>query len=306
MTTSQNVYVLLSMDCEPAKIDVTPYALTLSGSGPANYAESERSIRGYVAIANDYGFPVTLFVHPEVAAAHPDLLLELQGGGACLGLHLHPYKLRGRDYKFDLGAYSADEQRQIVSEAMEAWERALGQKPRYFRGGVFSANDSTFQVLHELGFNGGSLSCPGRVLPEAYAIWAGAEPYPHQAHLNFRQTRGRSDFIEVPISVAFHRPMEQGDRGEQGYEWPYIPSGNYNHPEVIRDILQRFKADSARHGTIVTDTHNDMNYADPDHHASKKLRAILDSIDSLCVDMAMQPAGVTIETVRDMILSIED
>lgn len=300
------VHVMLTMDCEPAKSDVTAHALTLSASGPADYLESERAIKGYAGIAGDHGFPLTLFVHPEVAGAHADLLLELQRDGACLGLHLHPYKLRGREYQHDLGAYLADEQRRIIGEAAAVWEEATGFRPRYFRGGVFSANDSTFQVLRELGFRGGSLSCPGRVLPEAYSIWAGAEPYPHRAHLGFRQTAGESDFIEIPVSVAYGRPTQYGERGERGYEWPYIPASRYDHGAVITDILSRFAQEQAPHSVVVTDTHNDMDYTDPDHHATRKLHIILHAIHSFCASNNVRPIGITAAGLTDLILANTD
>ena len=155
------------------------------------------------------GYPVTLFAHPEVAVAQPGLLLELQEAGACLGMHLHPYKFDDARYPRDLGYFTAEQQTDLISSASKVWSDALGQHPRYFRGGVFSANDATFGVLAELGFHGGSVSCPGRVLPEAMAIWAGAELYPHRANLSFRQIEGDSDFVEVPISVDTSRPMER-------------------------------------------------------------------------------------------------
>ena len=64
----RTVYVLLTMDCETARSDLTPCAIRMSGSGPSDYRESERSIRAYVETAATYDFPVTLFTHPEVAS----------------------------------------------------------------------------------------------------------------------------------------------------------------------------------------------------------------------------------------------
>jgi len=298
----QDAFVLFTMDCEPAKIDVTPYGSQMSQSGPSDYVESERSIRGYVAAAEAHGFPTTLFVHPEVATSQREFLLELQEEGTCLGLHLHPYKLEGGRYKYDLGAYSASEQREMLQEATDVWEKALGQKPRYFRGGFFSANDNTFRVLQELGFRGGSLSIPGRVLPEHCSVWAGAEPYPHRAHLSFRQLEGSSEFVEIPVSVDFQRPVQVGAAKEQGYEWPYIPARAYDHKGVIRDILERFRSDSPHYGTIVMDTHNDQDYSNPEHPSSLNLELIFNSIMSLCAEMCMRPIGCTVETLCDLIV----
>ena len=290
------------MDCETAKTELTPYATRMSSSGPADYQESERSIRGYVETAAAYGFPVTLFAHPEVAVSQAALLLELQEQGTCLGLHLHPYKLKGEKYRYDLGAYTASAQRTILQEAMQEWESALGQPPRYFRGGYFSANDATYGVLHELGFRGGSLSNPGRVLPAHCSMWAGAESYPHRAHFGFRQIKGDSDLINIPVAGAFSRPVERGHAGEQGYEWSYIPH-TYDHRAIIRDVLQRFLADKPRFGTIVTDSHNDQDYADPDHLSSRNLVVTLTSIRKFCQELALQPVGITLDALCDLVLA---
>ena len=292
------------MDCETARTDVTPYAAQVSGSGPIDYRESERSIRGYVETAAAHGFPTTLFAHPEVALGNAELLLALEEQGACLGLHLHPYKLKGQKYRCELGAYSASEQREILHDAMPVWESALGKAPRYFRGGYFSANDSTYRVLHELGFWGGSLSNPGRVLPSHCSVWAGAEPYPHRAHFGFRQLRGNSDFVDVPVSGAFGRPVTRGHAGEQGYEWSYIPH-TYDHREIIRDVLGRFAEEDPRFATIVTDTHNDQDYSNPEHPARQNLELIFRSIRDFCAEMDRQPVGITLDALCELVLADE-
>lgn len=234
----REILLLLTADCETAKLDLGPESIRMSGSGPADYVESESSIRGYAAVARAWGLPLTLFAHPEVAEHNRELLLELEAQGACLGLHLHPYKLVGSGYRHDLGAYSADEQRDMLEAAAGRWEAALGKRPRYFRAGYFSANDSTFRVLAGLGFRGGSISIPGRILPEHYSVWAGADPRPHQAHLDFRQRAGDSDFVEVPVAVDYCQPHLRGHAGDQGFAWPYIPA-DYDHRLTVQHLLER-------------------------------------------------------------------
>lgn len=297
-----NLYVLLTMDCETAKQEVTPHGTRMSASGPRDYEESERSIRGYVSIAESYGLPVTLIAHAEVAAGNRNLLLDLQSRGHCLGLHLHPYKFAGRGYLDDLGAYSAEEQREMLSAAAGVWEQALGQRPLYFRAGYFSGNDNTFRVLNDLGFRGGSLSNPGRVLPEHHSVWAGAENYPHQANLEFRQTKGQSSFIEVPVSVDYERPVQSGAAGEQGYEWPYVPA-SYDHRAVVEHVLERTRADAPMYGTLVLDTHNDQEYLDPGYSATVNLKLILDTAFTLCEELDLQPVGATLESMCDLLSS---
>jgi len=289
----KEVLVLFTMDCEAYVSD---------------RRLSERSIRGYVDTIEAYGFPTTLFVHPEVAARHRELLLELQDQGACLGLHLHPKWFGDGRYRKEIGAYSASEQRKMIKEAMDVWRRALGQNPLYFRGGVFSANDNTFRVLQELGFKGGSLSCPGRVLPEFYSVWAGAEPYPHRAHLNFRLVKGDSDFVEVPISVDFQRPGEAhiypGRAPTQGYEWLYIAERRfYNYEKVLRHLLERFRRDSPNYPTIVTDTHNNEDYSNRENPARLNLESVLRLLESLCEEAGVKPVGSTLSHICNMVLS---
>lgn len=292
----RTVYVLLTMDCETARSDLTPYAIRMSGSGPADYKESARSISGYAETAAKYGYPVTLLAHPEVALENAKLLLDLRNRGACLGLHVHPYKLRHGKYRHDLGAYSAGEQSGIVSEAMQVWESALGIPPRYFRAGYFSANDDTVGVLNQLGFAGGSLSNPGRVLPGHHSVWEGAQNYPHRAHSGCRLIAGKTNLVNVPVSVALGRPVRRGHAGEQGYEWSYVPHP-YDHAAVIRNVLERFVVDEPRFPVIVTDSHNDQEYRDPDHPARLNLELILRTIMDTCRRMGLRPEGITLDAL---------
>jgi len=300
---ARDMFVLVTMDAEPARMDVTAHALEMSSSGPCDYQESQVSIRGYADVARRHGFPITIFAHPEIAMNHHELLLDLEKEGACLGLHLHPYKLSGGRYRRDLGWYSASELHTMLREAAEGWEKALGHRPLYFRPGYFSANDNTFRVLCKLGFRGGSVSIPGRVLPAHASVWAGAEPYPHRAQLSFRQVRGGSDFIEVPASPDFGRPVPRGDAGEQGYEWLYVPSAMYDHRKVVRGILERFRLDRPDYPVIVTDTHNDQDYTDGRRPATGNLEAILNDIVALSADMNLRPVGCTLDTLCDLVLS---
>jgi peptidoglycan/xylan/chitin deacetylase (PgdA/CDA1 family) len=297
----QEVHVLFTMDCEPARSEVTAHAAQMSPSGAEDYKESERTIRAYVSRVAEAGFSTTLFVHPEVAAAHRDMLLQFQDEGACLGLHVHPYKLGDGRYGRDLGAYAASTQRQILAEASAMWEEVLGQKPLYFRAGYFSANDSTFSLLQELGFQGGSLSIPGRILPQHCSVWAGADPYPHRAHPGFRQLAGESDFIEIPVSMDFERPTSLGAAGEQGYEWLYIAARGYDHRAITKDIIERIKADRPRYGVIVADTHNDQEYGRPEHPARVNLDVTLRSIERFCAEADLEPVDATVAGLCDAI-----
>lgn len=298
---SADINVILTMDCEPALFECTPLAIKLSGTGPNTHEEGESSIRAYVEAADLQGYPVTLFAHPEVAVAQTALLLELQQAGACLGMHLHPYKFNPIKYPRDLGSFTAQQQSEMIAAASEVWSDALGQHPRFFRGGVYSANDATFGVLIDLGFTGGSLSVPGRVLPRAMAIWAGAELYPHRANLSFRHIRGDSDFIEVPMSSDTSRPMDSGELGEIGFEWPYVASRKYDHAAIVRNVIARSIYDGAAFPTYVTNTHQDQDYADPEHPASVNLQTIFRTLRETASVFGVELTGRTIAEMCDLV-----
>jgi len=139
------VFVVVTMDCERPRAETQNTA-----SGPPDYRRSELWVRAYSEIARRHGYPVTFFLHPEVALAQVSLFLELEAAGACLGLHLHPWKFLDGRYDAHFGGLDEASQRAVLSEAGALWTHAIGRRPRYFRPGTFSANDSTYRVLAEL------------------------------------------------------------------------------------------------------------------------------------------------------------
>ena len=156
----QNIKVVMTMDCEPTTATSHPQA-----TGPANWSAGEDAVRGYVDIAAGHGLPVTLFVHPEAAVAQSALFRELENKGACLGLHMHPWKYslwrhHGHKYLAHYGGLSAIEQQEILQESSTIWAEAIGHRPYYFRPGTFSANDAIFQVLATQGFPRRLVHCP--------------------------------------------------------------------------------------------------------------------------------------------------
>ena len=121
----QDIKVVLTMDCEPTLATSHPRA-----TGPVDWHAGENAVLGYVSIAAQYGLPVTLFVHPEAAVAQSALFQELETRGACLGLHMHPWKYalwrhQGRKYLAHYGGLSAIEQRDILEESSAVWADAI-------------------------------------------------------------------------------------------------------------------------------------------------------------------------------------
>jgi hypothetical protein len=301
----REIFVLATMDCEPVRGEVPEDLREISRSGPAERGESERAIRGYVEILSSYGLPATLLVHPEVAGYHTELLLDYEQSGHCLGLHLHPYKLAGGGYRRDLGAYPAEEQQRMVGAACRRWKEIIGRHPLFFRAGYFSANDMTFGVLEDLGFLGGGVSIPGRILQGHQSVWAGAADYPHRVDRAFRLSPGRSSFIEVPVSVDYRRPVVHGAAGEIGFEWPYIASLDYDSAAVVTDILERFHEDMPATPVFVMDVHNDQPLDDPEHPCSRNLRLILDTLGARAREHGAKLTGMTLRELCPLVRSRE-
>lgn len=300
------------MDCEPPESDISSYAHRKSSSGPDDYAESERSITGYVDVLERYGYTPTLFVHPRVAERQREFLIDLRERGVCLGLHLHPYKM-DEAYRHDLGFYRYSTQRALLTEATDRWKNAMGRHPEYFRPGVFSANDSTFGLLEELGYSGGSVSSPGRVLPSAAAVWAGARYDPHRAHRGFRQLAGEADFVNVPMTVDSASPIQNGHANQRGYQSLYVSAveeeevnpdaTRYDFDAMVENVVDRFESDRPTHPVVLTNTHNNMNYCDADHPATENLETVLDGLENLSSRRDVSLSSGTIESVVDAVLS---
>lgn len=302
------IIVMPLMDCEPAKTAVSDHANQQSSSGPEIWAESEQSIRSYVDIVTDHGLIPTLFIHPKTAEQHQKLFLELDDQGACLGLHLHPYKMSD-EYKHDVGAYPEAEQREIISKATERWESAIGRHPAYFRPGMLSANDSTFGILDDLGFKGGSVSKPGKVWRSYAVAWTSAEPYPHRAHRGFRLLAGESDFIEVPhlgdINCPEHSNEHEVDQRYQSVSFSPHESSDVNQrskspcdlEEVTRNLIERFVNDDPRLPVLILSTHNNIDFTDSSNIGSKDFSKVVNTINRCADEMGFSARAETIDSV---------
>ena len=67
------IYVAMSMDCERARDYTHPDA-----SGPTDFEASAEWVRAYAARAGEYGWPISFFLHPEVALGQADVFLDLE------------------------------------------------------------------------------------------------------------------------------------------------------------------------------------------------------------------------------------
>ncbi len=290
------IYVSISMDCERDRQFTHPTA-----SGPADFAASADWVRAYADLAGAYGWPVTFFLHPEVAEGQADLFLDLEGQGACLGLHLHPWKFGDGRYRAHFGGLSADQQRAALSEAAALWQRAVGRRPLYFRPGTFSANDATFGVLVDLGFRGGSISAPNRVYRDLCSIWTGAEKDPHRPHRIFRQLKGDLDFGNVPLTHDYSRLEDLRGRRFHRDLRPDYQDADYRliADNIVEQIMERRPSVPVIHMV----THNDHDYTDPEDRVRKNYDVVLREIDRACRSRGIEPVGATMAELVDMVLA---
>lgn len=297
----QKIRILVTMDVEPPLADA---ARPDGASGPRNYEDSHRFIEGYADCAARHGWPVSFMIHPEVTHHHAELFDRLEREGACLGLHLHPWKFSDGHYRAHFGGLDPQGQVAILSEAVAVWNAGLGRRPLYFRPGTFSANDMTFGVLEYLGFRGGSVSIPGRVYPDLNAVWAGTEPDPHRANGVFRQLPGDLDFVNIPLSVD----LESDEvRGTRRFCWDLRPdwvSADYRRiaRNIVRQVLTRAPAVPVVH--LVT--HNDNDYSDPEDRVRGNLVSVLDEIRNACEAHEAEAVGATFSDVCDAVLASGD
>ena len=303
----KDIKIVLTMDCEPTTATSDP-----SATGPHDWALGERAVRGFWEMAAKHGYPITYFVHPEAAQAQAAMFRELEGKGACLGLHMHPWKYAlwkhgGKRYLAHYGGLSEGEQRALITEASGVWREAIGYQPVYFRPGTMSANDAIFKVLAECGFRGGSCSAPGRVLPEFRAIWTATEPDPHRASAVFRQSQGDLDFAEMPISADFSkllegrmgRRMHADLRPDTDWEAQYGMSYKTIARNIVSQILERNPAVPV----INLMTHNHYDYRSDKDPATGRLKVVFEEIANACAAAGVKPVGATLADVADAVLA---
>jgi peptidoglycan/xylan/chitin deacetylase (PgdA/CDA1 family) len=287
--------VVVTMDCERVRTETRDTA-----SGPPDYVASARWIEAYWRIAAGHGWPVSFFVHPEVASAHPSVFLDLAREGATLGLHLHPWKFGDGTWRAHLGQMPHAKQKELLGLAAAVYADALGEPPLHFRPGTFSANDATFQVLTELGFRGGSISAPERIYAELFAVWASAPRDPHRCHECFRLAAGDLPFANMPLSVDFSTMVDTGGRRFGRDLRPDYQEADYETiaTNIVAQVLERRPAVPV----INLVTHNDNDYGDPNDRVCRHFRRVLDAIEGACARRGVTPRGATMAEVADLVL----
>jgi peptidoglycan/xylan/chitin deacetylase (PgdA/CDA1 family) len=277
------LYVVFTMDCEQ---------VGANQGGPIDWSLGERAIQGYCQTLLDHNLTATLFLVPQAAERYYQALRPLVEAGVEVGLHYHPQDHGHADF---LGAYTYQQQYEMLDKAVRAWKKAMGQKPKVFRPGNFSANDATFPVLEALGIVAGSVSCPMRNFTEVRANWAGAPLDAHFAHQANRLLAGELNFFEAPLSVDWESIM-WGGRTPLELRLEMVDSRA--HGFTIRKIIERqIKTGVLPHLVIMT--HNVFAYGDPAEFRQQVLSGVIKEIERAARAATLTPRGVTLQELRD-------
>ena len=240
-----DIHICWTIDCESTQPDIE------------NPNLGSRAIKGFAELISSAKLRATLFVIPSDAVAYSALLCQLAGEGFEIGLHCHPQAAGYDDF---CGAYTADQQRKMYSEAIKLFCDALGFAPKTFRTGSGSANDATFPVTAELGFESCSSSFPGRRMTNLRSNWLDAPQYVHYANPANRLLEGGLDLVEVPITTDPDSMMWSG-KHSQDLRVELFDAKNQRY--MIDKMLAREKQRAQSVKAIVTLTHNLFEYDDP-------------------------------------------
>ena len=285
------LFVTFTMDCERIQEFSPP-------GGPETWDRSEQAISGFADVLSAQGLVGTFFIVPETAHQHRELFLSLEAKGFELGMHLHPHSFADLRHQEYLGGYDYEMQVSLLSQAAEVWAEGLGRRPTTFRPGNFSANDSTFLALYNVGFRQGSVSAPERVLPEYKAVWSGTAPYAHHAHPAFRLIAGDLDFYEVPVTENLTRRAWSGKSAmELRVEMAEIDV----HRETIEQQVAAMVEGQIPVKTIVSITHNYFAYDTPGDKHRKILEGIALAVKQTAETHGLELCPVTLEDLHQLV-----
>jgi len=252
----------------------------LSGEGGvSDWNFSERSIRGFVDLLEERGHKSTLFLCPETAATHRSWLSEIESCGHEMAMHFHPDSFADGNARGlgQLGQFPGEVQKEMLTSGIAMWGDALGRSPVCFRPGCFSANDETFRILIDLGFEYGSCSSPGRNEPRIGSIWQPALLDTHRVNGPLRSVPGDLKFVDVPLTVDWEVRFDH----RFGWDLPQelmIERGDVpTLKTVIHKNVVRYREMNVLEPAIVAATHNVWDYSDTTEDKTKCLLALIES-----------------------------
>lgn len=281
------LHVAFTMDCERIRAECPC-------GGPADWETSARAIAGFCARLVDAGFPPTLFVVPESAERHAELLRHWASRGVEIGMHLHPQCYGDGSIDRYLAQLDAPAQADLLAAARDRIAAAVGTAPRAFRPGNFSADATTLRIASELGFTHGSCSDPGRRSPQFAAVWVGADPDVHWASATDALRAGSLPLLEFPVTTdPAQPPNRHGFPRELRLE-----SGDFAtwHRPILQRALARMREEGTRFCCLTVFTHDYWDYGDPQEPRRRRLDAFLAELEALRA--SYEVTGATLSDLR--------
>lgn len=272
-----NIYLCWAMDCEASFIQDIPLGI--------------RAVRGFADILTRAGLQATFCVLPGDAVAYGSLFRDLDPQRFEIALHFHSQWEGYDDY---MGAYSAQQQREMYSRALDTFVDRVGLVPKTFRVGNGSANDATYPVTAELGFKNCTHSVPGRDMTDLRANWVGAPPYVHYAHPHNRLLEGGLDLVEVPSTTD---PDSMLWSGHHPQDLRVELFDAKNHRYMIDKMIAREKARPHPVTVVTPVTHSIFAYDDPQEFRRQTMLQMIDDFAALAEQHNVNLVPATIDRV---------
>lgn len=274
-------YVSVRADCEATAHAVKDPAL------------GERALRGLLEVLQREELPGTFYVIPTDLEACTALYREAAARGCEIGLHVHPADLGFEEF---LGVLGPEDQRTVLTQARDHFEKAIGGPPKSICIGYNSANDYTYPLLVELGFTHGKASCPTRILPECASVWAGAPLDAHYAHPYNRLLPGWLDFVELPNTIDPESRM-WGGKHPQDLRVELVDAKN--HWYTIAKAVDRQLRDQPAVKYLEISTHNIFDFSDPANFRRETLDKTIAHIKRILADKGCRLIPATAAAIAD-------
>ena len=272
-----------SIDCElPLNTEYTGPERQPFFGGPTDWDVAERSVRGFIEVMTELGMRdgTSLFVYPDVARQQQSLYREMADAGIEAALHLNGLRysrLTGDRAKW-MGAMSYEEQKDALRMAKQDLEEAIGRPCLGYRACYGSANNDTFPICDELGFEWTSASAAGSYQPEVHARWGSAWRFPHHTSSKNMRVPGDMDLYDMPLARGFRILLNDDPNRALDLRAETPPDLAGENCEVFRAIIienfdEMDKCDQPVRGLFPA-SHNTNLFADTATHQHRNLVAV--------------------------------
>jgi peptidoglycan/xylan/chitin deacetylase (PgdA/CDA1 family) len=258
----RRLFVTIQVDCEASQAAIDDIDL------------GTRAVLGIAGICEREGLRATFAVIPTDVTGAPGLYRRMLSAGHEVALHTHPKEEGWEEY---LGIYGHEEQVEIIGTAAGKLADELGDAPRGFTPGYFSANDHTYPTLVELGFTHGTVSLPTRNLPQCACVWGNSPSWAHYAHRNNRCLSGDLDFVDIPPTFDPESRL-WGGATPQDLRVELVDAKNhyYTVEKAVRSQLATGSPSALPYIKVLT--HNIFEYSDPADFRRATLLGIIRAI----------------------------